>query len=94
MFVVRHKTTGKYLNPGNGASHWEGEGGIVPRIFHSLRGAKAFQASWARGIVSVGKSYDWETGYTENTGLRIEDRGRRKDMLEIIPVILTFGEPL
>lgn len=96
-FVVRHKAKGNLLPIGKGMSWWEGDaiGAVTPpRLFHSYLGAKNFIASWARGTVEVKRAYrHYELDDFEGE-LKITPKGRKKEMLEILPVTLTFGEPL
>lgn len=94
MFVVRHKHTQRFLPTMKGASWWEGEEEGPPRLFVSKRAAQNFVIMWAKGRAAVERSYSGEWGLDEVIGLKFEDRNRKRTDLEIIPVTLTFGEPL
>lgn len=99
MFAIRHKATGVYLPQGKGLTWWEGEKAPnhVPRLFINKRAAQAFQINWAKGRAVV-KFVTQSRGFMEPSDdvpeLFYEDQGRTRAMLEIIPVTLTFGEPL
>lgn len=94
MFAIRHKATGNLLSWHKGATWWEGQSGPVPRIFSTKKAATSFVVIWAFGRASVKHSYRGVFDTDESPGIEYENRGRTRDMLEIIPVTLTFGEPL
>lgn len=96
MFAIRMKATGNFLPVGPGASYWTGtEPAKNPRLFVSLHAARAFKASWAKGEAHIKRSRhgDW-SGVDDIEDLVFIDKGRKQTDLEIIPVTLTFGEPL
>lgn len=97
MFAIQHKASGQFLPPGKGFTWWEGE--VIPRhtprLFVNKRAAQSFQVNWTKGraiLKYVEISTSW--GDDGRQELTYEDRGRTRDMLLIIPVTLTFGEPL
>lgn len=99
LYAIKHLNTGNYLPQDfKGASHWAGvEFTDRPRLF-SKTGAKAFQSSWARGPVVkdyIGDELGHEGfGHYPMYEYRPEPIGRKKSDLAIVPVVLTFGEPL
>lgn len=93
FFAIRHRRTGALLpQTEKGASWWEGESSDNrPRLFSKI-GARNFINIWVKGRVIVKR-----TPYgsiDEGETLEYESRGRSRSDLEIIPVTLTFGEPL
>lgn len=98
LYAIRHNETGAFLSQNwmKGASFWEGQQDNVPPRLFSLRGAKAFVASWRQGEVRKesrgysGNPYDIDAEIT----IKIVDVGRKASALSIIPVTLSFGEPL
>lgn len=96
MYAIRIKATGNLLPVGPGASFWTGdEPAECPRLFVSLHAARAFRASWAKGEAHIKRSRrgGWD-GVDDIEDLVYVDKGRTQSMLEIIPVTLTFGDPL
>ena len=71
-----------------------------PRLFSTKKGAVNFISSWLRGRAKLVSNdvYRGAGGYMTDEpshDLVIEKvPGRRRDQLEIVPVILTFGEPM
>lgn len=71
-----------------------------PRLFISKRAADNFMTSWARGAARMvsNETYRGAGGYMTDEApydLVVEPvPGRARDQLEILPVTLTFGEPL
>lgn len=95
MFAIRMKSTGYYLPVGPGASYWTGdEPAKNPRLFISPHAARAFKASWAKGEAHIKRRPHSNWAVDEIEDLVYVDKGRNQLMLEIIPVTLTFGEPL
>ncbi len=99
LYAIRHNATGNYLPQiMRGASHWIGAEQIEqPRLF-TKAGAVNFVASWVRGPVEkvyVGDEQGHEGfGHYPIYDFVPKDVGRKKSDLSIIPVTLTYGEPL
>jgi len=98
LYAIRHKATGNYLSQyRRGTSYWNGEPDErnAPRLLN-LRGAKSLVIQWAYGEHrnTVHETANPITGYDCWVDHEIIDKGRKRTDLEIIPVTLTFGEPL
>lgn len=103
FFLVRHIATGELLPQfkGRGSTHWNPAAPVsiisknrgVPKLFAEERRAKSFIGHWARGAARIAKegtvsgSRYQEYIVTENTD------GRKREDLEVIPVVLIIGEP-
>ncbi len=102
-YAVRHKATGKFMpdsSTGKGWSFWNPDsptGGMEIavkdsiRLFNSSKGADNARVTWARG-----EAHHKETGigtldYEER--LEYKDVGRKKDMLEVVPMTLSEMQP-
>lgn len=96
LYAIQHTTTGNYLTDRYvGGSWWEGEPYKgSPKLFKTLGSAKGWRTNWLKGSVKTEHSQDWETGYEKLNLVTIPRPNRTRDQLTIIPVTLTFGEPL
>lgn len=93
FYAIREKGTMKFLpeNFGRGYTHTEPVAGPQPRLLHSHKAAHLALTAWAKGVASNRCSTDWETGYTEETGLEYSPvAGRSKDLMEIVEVDLVL----
>lgn len=90
VFCVRHHQTLNFLPAEwRSSSWWEGEKGKAPRLFMSEKAAKSFVVQWARGraikIMERGRMF---SGEDDIERIEVEDLGRTRDMLEIVPMTL------
>lgn len=89
LFAVRHTKTGNLLPQMRGASHWEGESGLHPRLFSTERAARNFIIQWAKGIHRpIRTVYAFEEDY-EGGGIEIQDVGRVRSTCQIVKFNLT-----
>lgn len=99
-YAIRHKETGELMPQGKkdrGYSHWnpsnkehEFIGALsTPRLLDTRRRAAKCIASWAafpNGDIHT--MTDWETGASEDVGVRYERDGRKKEDLEVVEITL------
>jgi hypothetical protein len=93
FYAIREKGTMKFLpeNFGRGYTHTEPCAGPQPRLLTSHKAAHLALTAWCKGAATVDKSTDWESGYTEITGLSYSPiEGRSKDKMEIVEVDLVL----
>lgn len=97
IYAIRHKETGNYLSQyWKGGSYWNGEndGKEAHRIF-TLRAAKSFVSQWAMGEhKQTYEEYDTLEGRDGRSYHFIKDVGRKRTDLEIIPITISYGEPV
>lgn len=94
-FVVRHIDTGHALPAGIRGSLWdpEDEPTGLPRLFRSSRAARNFINAWARGKGFRQYPFDYRGRYIGGP-VTYQPTTRDKQTLEIVPVSLTYGDPL
>lgn len=102
FYALRHKATGHMMPTlrGRGYSLWsptadKPKAGIedafdVPRLFATSKGADNARVLWARGIHTrnAGTTYSLD-GPDDYEEVSVEDVGRKKDDLEVVPMLLT-----
>lgn len=98
-FVVRHKQTGNILPNRAGSTFWDpqlAEPGL-PRLFKSKAAARIWIQTWAKGTVRKVMDSEWNFGSPYEYVARLEYDpvdGRSRDLMEIVPTTLVYGEPL
>jgi len=102
MFALRHIKTGRFMPQtanNRGYSHWDPDNPAQTleaaikgstRLFPSRKGADNARVTWAFGVATMkhtnGSSYGGFDGGDDY--LDYEDKGRHKDMLEIVPMLV------
>lgn len=101
MFAIRHKASNTILDCrfARGGSYWNPtetnfKPDPRPRIFISLRAAKSFISQWTAGEHKQTYEYDPSGWGSERSIHSVKDVGRSRSDLEIIPLTITFGDPL
>jgi len=98
-YAVKH-SSGNYLTDHwQGSSYWEGEEGKgAPKLFKSLGSAKGWRTQWLKGRVIkeyAALAQDSFFQGEEFVGYSYEPvPSRSLSCINIIPVTLSFGEPL
>ena len=95
FFAIRHKPSGMLMPLiHRGSTHLHLPWGIrPPRLFTKKRSAVVALSWRLKGVVTPSYSTDWESGYTETSGLNIEPRADRKaDDMEVVAITLTTKE--
>jgi len=103
-YVIRHKASGELMpqaKKDRGYSHWNPShlehkflsSLGVPRLIDTRRKATACIVQWAANP-NVERYFinDWETGHSEEAGLRDKDDGRTKDDLEVLKINLQIWD--
>lgn len=86
MPELSRRTSGGYTH--TEPSTWP----YAPRLFHIQSAAKQALTWYMKGVASVDYSRDWETGVSEEIGIRTDPpsvgKPRRREDWEIVKVIL------
>lgn len=96
LFAIRHRATQNFLcvdqtKNYRGTTFWNGEEcGRVPRLFINERAAKNCITMWAKG--EAHNKYEGGFYGDEWVGLEYKDIGRKREDLEIVPMLLTEFE--
>ena len=97
FYAIRHEN-GNFLPARlKYSSNWKGNEKTPPRLFTRLGDAKGWITNWRKGrvAISAGTGYDPFFGeYPEPELIIIEVPERHSIRLEIVPVILTFCQPI
>ncbi len=104
-YALRHKASGKFMpasSSGKGYSFWNPDsvrisGGMenaIPgsvRLFETSKGADNSRVLWARGEADYNQYGAGTPDYEDR--LSFKDVGRKKDMLEVVPMTLAEQQP-
>lgn len=98
FFTVRHVDTGHLLPPNKRSSKWDftQPAPHFPRLFKTKRAAQVWIRTWVRGTASRSVDYPpFKQGLYYGAIVQYEPiPGRHTSHLEIVPVTLSFGDPL
>jgi hypothetical protein len=102
FYVIRHKVTQRLLpqSYSTGSTWWnpvehDPKKDELPRLFYSKKAAKSCIITWAKGhaVKKTAGTFDSFDDFEE--WLEYEAvPGRTREQLEVVPVHLSFGEPL
>ena len=103
MFALRHIKTGKLMpqtGSNRGYSHWDPDSPAVTpdaaipgsiRLFPTAKGADNARVAWAAGVHKRhygSTSGTWNNPPEHYDETEVEDKGRNKGMLEVVPMIV------
>jgi hypothetical protein len=84
LYAIRHRPTGNWIPPrqGRGGSHDEPKPG-QPRLFPSIRSARAFLSNWLQGVFERSGHQNWEGDWEDDVRIKKVD-SRKKEEMEIV----------
>lgn len=98
LYAIRHKKTGHFIPRGGyreRKSALEPQADCIPRLFTRLSAARTWLTVWLKGeVVTVYGYTNYDDPHPEADVKIIPRPHRDRELMEIVPVTLKFGEPV